>query len=318
MSTSSHPSSLTLPVEPSHAKQRIDALIASVGQVIIGKDDAIRLAVTCLLARGHLLFEDLPGVGKTTLSQTLARALGLNFRRVQFTSDLLPADILGASIFERESSSFVFKPGPIFTQVLLADEINRATPKTQSALLEAMEEGQVTADGHTHALPEPFFVIATQNPTTQMGTFPLPESQLDRFLMRLELGIPARDAERRMLMGDDRREIVRNLVATLAPDELRSLQQCSRAVHVSPALLDYVQDLLAASRQHGHGLSPRAGIALLAAARAWALLQGRPMVIPEDVQAIGPAVMAHRLDRVIEGMTGRDLAARLIKDVPVV
>ncbi len=273
--------------------------------------------IESLLARGHLLFEDLPGVGKTTLSQALSKALGLQFRRVQFTSDLLPADILGAAIFERETSSFVFKPGPIFTQVLLADEINRATPKTQSALLEAMEEGQVTADGHPHPLPSPFFVIATQNPSTQTGTFPLPESQLDRFLMRLELGNPGRDAERAMLMGEDRREILRGLAPAMLGEDLIALQQCARRVHVAPALLDYVQDLLAASRQHGHGLSPRAGLAILAASRAWALMAGRPMVIPEDVQATGPAVMAHRLDRAVDGMSGRSLAARLLSEVPV-
>ena len=292
--------------------------MSAVNQVIVGKDEIIRLSVCCLLARGHLLFEDLPGVGKTTLSQALSRALGLLFRRVQFTSDLLPADILGASIFERETSSFIFKPGPVFTQVLLADEINRATPKTQSALLEAMEEGQVTADGQSHPLPEPFFVIATQNPTTQLGTFSLPESQLDRFLMRLEIGIPARPAERAMLMGEDRREVLRNLQPTMQPEELRSLQACARAVHVSPALLDYIQDLLAASRQQGHGLSPRGGLAILAASRAWALMHGRPMVIPEDVQAIAPSVIAHRLEHAIDGMTGRETAALLIRDTPVV
>jgi MoxR-like ATPase len=317
MSAAAPSASLALPIDPAIARTRIDAIAQTVAQVIVGKDESIRLAVTCLLARGHLLFEDLPGVGKTTLSQALARALGLQFRRVQFTSDLLPADILGGAIFDRESSAFVFKPGPIFTQVLLADEINRATPKTQSALLEAMEEGQVTADGHSHALPTPFFVIATQNPTTQMGTFPLPESQLDRFLMRLELGVPARDAERAMLMGEDRREVLRSLVAAMPVDELITMQQCVRRVHVAPALLDYVQDLLAASRQHGHGLSPRAGLALLAAARAWALMQGRPMVVPEDVQAIGPSVMAHRLEHCVEGMSGRELTARLLRDVPV-
>lgn len=305
-------------MDPLVAQKQLKALVATVGQVIVGKESAIELAVTCLLARGHLLFEDLPGVGKTTLSQALARALGLQFRRVQFTSDLLPADILGASIFDRETSSFLFKPGPVFAQVLLADEINRATPKTQSALLEAMEEGQVTADGMSHPLPEPFFVIATQNPTTQMGTFSLPESQLDRFLMRLELGVPDREAERAMLTGEDRREVLRHLSPAMTSDELRAMQQCLKAVHVSPALLDYLQDLLAASRQHGHGLSPRAGLALLAAARAWALMQGRPMVIPEDLQAIGPAVMAHRLEHAVEGLSGRELAKRLLREVAVV
>lgn len=317
MSTA-HSSSLSLPIDPHIARDRVQALVSAVNQVIVGKDEIIRLAVCCLLARGHLLFEDLPGVGKTTLSQALSRALGLQFRRVQFTSDLLPADILGASIFERETSSFIFKPGPVFTQVLLADEINRATPKTQSALLEAMEEGQVTADGQSHLLPEPFFVIATQNPTTQLGTFALPESQLDRFLMRLEIGIPARDAERAMLLGQDRREVLRNLAPTILPDELRGLQACARAVHVSPALLDYVQDILGASRQQGHGLSPRGGLSLLAAARAWALMHGRPMVIPEDVQAIAPSVIAHRLEHAIDGMSGREAAAMLLRDTPVV
>ncbi|MDB6138692.1 MAG: family ATPase, partial [Verrucomicrobiaceae bacterium] len=286
-------------------------------QVIVGKNDAIRLAVACLLARGHLLFEDLPGVGKTTLSQALARALGLQFRRVQFTSDLLPADILGASIFERETSTFQFRPGPVFAQVLLADEINRATPKTQSALLEAMEEGQVTADGASYPLPEPFFVIATQNPMSQMGTFALPESQLDRFLMRLELGIPGRDAERAMLMGEDSRTTLRTLTPAIAPDELHNLQRSVRAVHAAPALLDYLQDLLATSRRYGHGLSPRGGLALLAASRAWALMHGRPMVIPEDIQAIAPAVIAHRLDHCVDGMTGREVATMVLKETGV-
>ncbi len=308
----------TLLVEPRVARERMDALAAAVGRIIVGKDEAIRLAVVCLLARGHLLFEDLPGVGKTTLSQALARALGLAFRRVQFTSDLLPADILGTSIFQRETSSFIFKPGPIFTQVLLADEINRTTPKTQSALLEAMEEGQVSADGESHALPQPFFVIATQNPTTQVGTFSLPESQLDRFLMRLELGVPARQAERAMLMGEDRRELLKAMPAVMSASELQALQLSVRGVHVSPALLDYIQDILASSRVYGHGLSPRAGIALLAAARAWALMQGRPMVMPEDVKAIAPSVMAHRLERVVEGMNGRDVAERVLRETAVV
>ena len=318
VSTASHsPGLAILPTDPAKARDHINALVERVGQVIVGKPEAIRLAFTCLLARGHLLFEDLPGVGKTTLSQALARALGLQFRRVQFTSDLLPADILGASIFDRESSAFLFRPGPVFAQVLLADEINRATPKTQSALLEAMEEGQVTADGASYPLPEPFFVIATQNPATQTGTFAQPESQLDRFLMRLELGIPGREAERAMLQGEDRREVLRGLTPAIEPAELRDLQKTVRAVHAAPALLDYLQDLLATSRQHGHGLSPRAGIALLAAARAWALMQGRPMVIPEDVQAIAPAVIAHRLEHAVEGMTGREVAAKVLRETKV-
>jgi MoxR-like ATPase len=299
-------------IDPAQAKARIDSLVSSVGGIILGKDDVIRLAVTTLIARGHLLFEDLPGVGKTTLAQALSRSLGLQFRRVQFTSDMLPADIIGASIFEKNTSSFVFKPGPLFTQVLLADEINRATPKTQSALLEAMEEGQVSADGESYALPSPFFVIATQNPISSSGTFHLPESQLDRFLMRLQLGKPSREAERSLLMGEDRRELLNNLTAALSPGELVSLQAQARAVHASPALLDYVQDLLSASRQHGHGLSPRAGLALLAAARAWALSEGRSMVLPEDVQATAPHVMSHRLDHCVEGVPGTELAKTIL------
>jgi len=287
------------------ARQRLEQLVQGIGRIILGKEEVIRLAVTCLLARGHLLFEDQPGVGKTLLSQALAQALGLQFRRVQFTSDLLPADILGASMYEREAGRFVFHPGPVFTQVLLADEINRATPKTQSALLEAMEEGKVTSDGTTHALPSPFFVIATQNPSSQIGTFMLPESQLDRFLMRLALGVPDREAERRILQGQDRRELLRSLPAVMEWNEFEQMQQWTRSVHVSPALLDYLQDLLAGSRGEGQGLSPRAGLALLGAARAWALMNGRTLVLPEDVQAVGVAVMSHRLEG--DGETAREL-----------
>ncbi|MBL9113570.1 MAG: AAA family ATPase [Verrucomicrobiaceae bacterium] len=310
-------SAISPSIDANHAKARIDALAGAVGQIILGKEETIRLAVTTLLARGHLLFEDLPGVGKTTLAQSLARTLGLQFRRVQFTSDLLPADIIGASIFDKTTSSFVFKPGPLFTQVLLADEINRATPKTQSALLEAMEEGQVSADGESHQLPSPFFVIATQNPISSSGTFHLPESQLDRFLMRLQLGKPGREAERALLMGEDRRELLAGLQAVLSPGELVSLQALARNVHASPALLDYVQDLLDASRQHGHGLSPRAGLAILAAARAWALSQGRTMVVPEDIQATAPFVIAHRLDHCVEGTSGADLARLVLETTAV-
>ena len=293
------------------AAQRLQVLTAALSKIILGKEQAVQLAVTCLLARGHLLFEDQPGVGKTLLSQALAQALGLQFRRMQFTSDLLPADILGASIYERETGGFSFHPGPIFTQVLLADEINRATPKTQSALLEAMEEGRVTCDGTPHALPVPFFVIATQNPSSQIGTFMLPESQLDRFLMRLALGAPDRVAERAMLQGQDRREMLREMPAVMTWAELETMQRQARAVHVSEALLDYLQDLLAASRATGHGLSPRAGLALLAAARAWALREGRAMVLPEDVQAVGSAVMGHRL----AGDT--EMAETLLRETPV-
>lgn len=291
--------------------EKLNQLIQGVSQIIVGKEGVIRLAVTCLLARGHLLFEDQPGVGKTLLSQALAQALGLQFRRVQFTSDLLPADILGASIFDREAGTFVFHQGPVFTQVLLADEINRATPKTQSALLEAMEEGKVTSDGITHALPQPFFVIATQNPSSQIGTFVLPESQLDRFLMRLALGVPDRAAERSILQGQDRREMLRAMPEVLSWAEMQEMQVAARQVHISEPLLDYVQDLLAATRAQGQGLSPRGGLALLNAARAWALLQGRTMVMPEDVQDVGAAVMSHRLEG--DGET----ALRLLEETPI-
>jgi MoxR-like ATPase len=299
------------------ASQQIETIIASVSQIILGKENVVRLAVTCLLARGHLLFEDQPGVGKTMLSQALAQALGLGFRRVQFTSDLLPADILGASVYDRDTAAFHFHRGPVFTQVLLADEINRATPKTQSALLEAMEEGKITADGSTHPLPEPFFVIATQNPSSQIGTFMLPESQMDRFLMRLALGVPDRSAERALLEGQERREMLRAMQPAMTFLELQQLQTWTRAVYASPALLDYLQDLLAASRVQGHGLSPRAGLSVLAAARAWALLSGRAMVLPEDIQAVAVVVMGHRLEHAADGMTGVELARQLIAETPV-
>ena len=308
------------PHERSGLKTRIEALVSQIGEIIVGKCEVIRLAVASLLARGHLLIEDLPGVGKTTLSHALARSVGLEFRRIQFTSDLLPADILGNSIFDREKQRFVFHPGPLFSQVVLIDEVNRATPKTQSALLESMEEGQVTIDGCTHPLPEPFFVIATQNPQHQIGTFPLPESQLDRFLMRLELGVPDREAERAMLLGRDRRELLRDLQPVIDAAGFRELQEATRAVHAAPPLLDYLQDLLAASRrEHRTGLSPRAGLALLRAAQGWALMEGRSMVLPEDLQAVGVAVMAHRLgeDRETTGEFGRALAHRLLRTVPV-
>ena len=299
---------------------RSTALVSQIGQIIVGKPEVIRLAVACLLARGHLLIEDLPGVGKTTLSHALARSVGLDFRRIQFTSDQLPADIVGNSIFDRERQQFVFHPGPLFSQVVLIDEVNRATPKTQSAMLESMEEGQVTVDGHTHRLPEPFFVIATQNPQHQVGTFPLPESQLDRFLMRLELGVLDREAEREMLLGRDRRDLLRDLQPVLDVAKLQEIQDATREIHASPALLDYLQDLIEASRrEHRTGLSPRAGLALLRAAQAWALMQGRDMVLPEDLQAVGIAVMAHRLgeDREATGEHGRALAQRLLQSVPV-
>ena len=278
--------------------QSLEQAITRLNDIILGKDHAIRLALTCLLARGHLLIEDLPGVGKTTLAHALAQTLGLQFNRIQFTSDLLPADILGVSIFEQGNGTFVFHPGPIFAQLVLADEVNRATPKTQSALLEAMEEHQVTIEGETRPLPEPFFVIATQNPTYQIGTFSLPESQLDRFLMRIQLGYPQADAERALLRGTDRREMLSQLEASLQPQQLQALQQQVSQLHASDALLDYIQSLLQFSREASEfamGLSPRAGLSLLHAAKAWALMAGRDHVLPDDVQAVLPSVVSHRL-----------------------
>ena len=286
---------------------KLDALIAQVSEVILGKDVAIRQCVTCLLAGGHLLIEDLPGVGKTTLAHALAVSLGLRFARVQFTSDLLPTDIVGVSVFERgdhalngasAAGRFVFHPGPIFSEILLADEVNRATPKTQSALLEAMEERQVTVDGATRALPEPFFVIATQNPFHQVGTFPLPESQLDRFLMCIGLGYPDARAERALLEGEDRRVVMKRLDRILDAEQLLTLQAAVRKVHAAPALLDYLQTLVAATRHataFAEGLSPRGALALLQGARAWALMAQRDHVLPEDVQAVWVPVVSHRL-----------------------
>jgi MoxR-like ATPase len=291
-------------------------VIRQTEQVILGKPHQIRLALACLLARGHLLIEDLPGVGKTTLAHALARSFGLQFQRIQFTSDMLPADILGVSIFQRDSNEFKFHPGPIFAQMILADEVNRAMPKTQSALLEAMEEQQVTQEGETRPLPAPFFVIATQNPTYQIGTFPLPESQLDRFLMRIQMGYPDAAAERGLLAGMDRREIISRLTPQMEAAELLALQQQVRKVLVSPALLDYVQAVLRHTREsarYAHGLSPRAGLSLLAAARAWALLDGREAVIPEDVQAVLPGVASHRLQNVQDGQ--RQDADRLMREL---
>ena len=294
--------------------------IDAVGGIVLGKETQVRLALACLLARGHLLIEDLPGVGKTMLAHALARTLGLAFQRIQFTSDMLPADIVGVSVYERDVSGFKFHPGPIFAQVILADEVNRATPKTQSALLEAMEEHQVTTEGETRTLPEPFFVIATQNPLEQVGTFPLPESQLDRFLMRLELGYPDRVAERALLSGTDRRDMLAVLEPVMTPGELVELQGDVARVHVAPALLDYVQALVEHTRRapdYVAGLSPRAALALVHAARAWAYVEGRDKVIPEDVQAVLPGVATHRLQPAHDSQRRVDIGAQLVAAVPI-
>ena len=307
--------------------QSLHNVIRQAEQIILGKSQQIRLALTCLLAQGHLLIEDLPGVGKTTLAHMLSRTLGLQFQRIQFTSDLLPADILGVSVYQRAvgeqvSGEFKFHPGPIFSQMVLADEINRATPKAQSALLEAMEEQQVTIEGATRALPEPFFVIATQNPSYQVGTFPLPESQLDRFLMRIEMGYPDAQAERGLLSGIDRREILAQLTSQMDSCELLSMQKQVKQIFVSPVLLDYVQAILRYTREspiYTHGLSPRAGLALLSAARSWALLEQRDSVIPEDIQAVLPSVVSHRLQAVGEHakQNSNALMQELIKAIAI-
>jgi MoxR-like ATPase len=296
------------------------AVLATLETIILGKPQQIRLCIACLLARGHLLIEDVPGVGKTTLAHALAHVLGLAWQRVQFTSDLLPADIIGVSIFDRETSTFRFHAGPIFAQIILADEINRASPKAQSALLEAMEEHQVTAEGETRPLPEPFFVIATQNPMHQVGTFPLPESQLDRFLMRISLGYPDAKAERDLLRGADRRDLISQLKPAMTQDQLVELQRAVPQMQVSDALLDYVQSLINFTRhspRFTQGLSPRAGVALLRAAQAWAMMEGRRQVLPEDVQAIVPAVVGHRLHGSADAKGAFDPARELVAGVAI-
>ena len=295
--------------------------LATLETVILGKPTQIRLCLACLLARGHLLIEDVPGVGKTTLAHALAHVLGLSWQRVQFTSDLLPADIIGVSVFDRASQQFHFRRGPIFTQLLLADEVNRASPRTQSALLEAMEERQVSADGTTYALPEPFFVVATQNPHEQLGTFGLPESQLDRFLMRVVLGYPDAAHERELLRGGDRRELLAGIAPVLSTAGVLAVQRAVRAVYVAEALLDYAQALIVRTRAAAElklGLSPRAGQALIRAAQAWSYLAGRSAVLPEDLQAVLPSVVAHRLERRDPAAAGgADVAAEIIRAVPV-
>lgn len=294
----------------------LKAITNGVSLVILGKQTQVKLSIACLLAGGHLLIEDLPGMGKTTLAHTLAQVLGLNFRRCQFTSDLLPADIIGVSIYDRAVSAFAFHPGPVFTNVLLADEINRATPKAQSALLEAMEEGQISVDGETHALPKPFFVIATQNPKHHIGTFPLPESQLDRFLMRITLGYPDAQSERALLKNQAGRGMQVNAVCDV--DTLISLQQAVQQVHVSDQLLDYLQDLILHTRtQFSTGLSPRAGLGLRQCAQAWALLEGRDFVLPEDVQAVFASVVGHRLPSDSLPSNNTDIAKQILSQVAI-
>lgn len=316
------PGSITMDSTNIHKLESNSALLTTaiqqIGRVILGKNNQIKLALTCLIAKGHCLIEDQPGVGKTTLAHTMAQVMGLEFHRIQFTSDLLPADVLGVSVFNREQAQFEFHPGPIFSQFILADEINRATPKTQSALLEAMEEHQVTVEGETRELPSPFFVIATQNPLHQIGTYPLPESQLDRFLMRIDLGYPDKEAERQLLEGDDRRTIIQNLTPICDSEQLFQLQQQAAALHVSPAILDYIQSILKYTRQTNafeFGLSPRGGLALINAAKAYAFIEGEKYVLPEHVQAILPAVANHRLPVHLDsGLKQTASAAELIME----
>ncbi|EAW31740.1 MoxR-like ATPase [marine gamma proteobacterium HTCC2143] len=302
--------------------KHIERAVAEIGTVLLGKEVQVRLALCCLFARGHLLIEDLPGMGKTTLSNALAKVLGLDYKRVQFTSDLLPADILGVSVFNRDTTQFEFIPGPIFTQVLLADEINRTTPKSQSALLEAMEEGQVTIEGKTRELPAPFFVIATQNPSTQSGTYPLPESQLDRFLMRLSLGYPDREAERKLLMGEDSRKKLSRLQAVMSIQDLIAIQTAVDDVHCSDNLLDYVQRLVEHSRNHTDfvdGLSPRGALAIMRCAKTWAFMSGRGHVVPEDVQMILPSVVEHRLSTSANALVGsHGMSHKLMEEIAVI
>jgi MoxR-like ATPase len=303
-------------------KNDLQHVIDAANQIILGKENVIRLALTCIIAKGHLLIEDAPGVGKTTLAHVLAKILGLGYQRIQFTSDMLPADILGVSVYDRDSGKFEFHPGPIFSQLILADEVNRATPRAQSALLEAMEENQITLEGETRFLPQPFFVIATQNPSNQIGTFPLPESQLDRFMMRLHLGYPDNKAERELLKGRDRREMLAEVVTVLSADILMQLQKQAPDVVVSDALMDYLQDLLEFSRissDFNGGLSPRAGLAILRCSQAWSLLHGRDYVLPEDIQAVLPSVISHRLTMTDDktSTSPHTVAHTLIKQVPI-
>lgn len=301
--------------------EALGAARASVNKVILGKPQVVDLAFSALLAGGHLLLEDLPGVGKTTLAQALSISLGGEWQRIQFTNDMLPADIVGVSVFERDTERFDFRPGPIFANVVLADEINRATPRTQSALLEAMAERQVTVDGTTYPLPEPFFVIATQNPLDLVGTYPLPDSQLDRFLLRTSIGYPSPEEERRLLVEPDRRDLLAGMAAVLSPREVTELMTVASQLHVSEAILDYIQSLLAASRSHGAlkaGLSPRAGLALIRAARAWSLVNQLDYCPPEAIKAIFPALATHRLEtRADSGMNSESVVAEILSTTTV-
>lgn len=304
------------------SEPKLDALLNKAKEIILGKDQQLRLSLCALLADGHILIEDQPGVGKTTLVRTLATLLGLKTSRIQFTNDLLPADILGTSVFDAEARRFVFHPGPIFGQIVIADELNRATPKTQSALLQAMEERRVTVDGITHELPQPFFVAATQNPSEQTGTYPLPESQLDRFIMKIDIGYPDRAAESQLLKGERREKLLGELTSAVDLEIFKSWQDKVNKVHVSDALIRYLQDLLEFSRSRPHemqGLSPRAGLAWLRAAKAWAFMQQRTMVLPEDIQAVGVPVMAHRLipSRGGSVVSGEHLARQVLGSVAV-
>ena len=294
------------------------AALRTLDTIVLGKGEAVRLSLACLLARGHLLIEDVPGVGKTTLAHALAQVLGLSWQRVQFTSDLLPADIIGISVFDRATQKFEFRQGPVFTQLLLADEVNRASPRTQSALLESMEERQVSVDGQAHALPEPFFVVATQNPHEQLGTYALPESQLDRFLMRIELGYPDAQHERTLLADEDRRILLQRTAPAMNGSTLLDLQRSVQAIHVAPALLDYVQALVRCTRDRNDvklGLSPRAAQGLVRAARAWARLDGRTSVIPDDVQAVWKSVALHRLEPRDAAMSDAEARHRILQAI---
>jgi len=303
-------------------KETIEKIITRMNQVILGKELEIRLVFTCLLARGHLLIEDIPGVGKTILAQSLAKTLGLSYTRIQCTSDLLPADMVGTSIFDNKKQEFRFHPGPMFDQMVLADELNRATPRTQSALLEAMEERQISVDGVTHQLPDPFFVIATQNQRYHVGTFPLPESQLDRFLMRIRLGYPDYKSERQLLTGEDRHDMVKRIEPVTPTETLKEMQSQVLNIYVSDAILDYVQDIVAGSRSNPHqflGLSPRAGICLVRAAQAWALSENRDMVLPEDIQVVAGSVLEHRLAPESSNIksSGYQAVEQLIRTIPL-